>query len=128
MTDTIAHQNQQPHPSLEQTKDFISVKGQHTDIPLENHQIHHFQKLFQQAYYKLSTIPECAQYVHGNPYSEPARNMLHIIDHYQSPFQTTETMNVSASQQLAWDFCANFQTDHLFNRCFLLGTPSQKQS
>lgn len=128
IADTIAHHNQQRRPTLEETKNFISAKGQHTDIPLENNHIHRFQKLLQQAYYKLITSPQFNQYIsRPNQTNDPVKNMLHIIDQYQTPFQTTTAMNASNIQKLAWDFCFNFQTDSFVNRHFLVGTPSQKQ-
>lgn len=58
MLDILNHQNQHPSPTLVQTKDIISAQGLGNETPLENGQIHHFRKLFEQAFYKLFSIPE----------------------------------------------------------------------
>jgi hypothetical protein len=125
MVDTLNHQNQDPKPSLVQTIDLISALGLNDDIPLENSQIHHFRNIFEQAFYKIVSIPELKNLISYD--KNPLESILDIIEHYKSPFHTTTSMNASNVQQLAWDFFFNFQITPFFDRQFLFGTPSQKR-
>jgi hypothetical protein len=126
IVDTLNHQNQQPKPSLVQTIDHISALGLNDDIPLESSRIHHFRTIFEEAFYKIVSIPEFKNFIRYD--KDPVKNILGIIDRYKSPFRTTSSMNASNIQQLAWDFFFNFQTGPFCNRQFLFGTPSQKRN
>ncbi len=115
--------------TLEQTKGFISENGVDTDIPLENNQIHNFNKIFSQALLKLTTVAELKQQINQASYwdsSDPIATMLKFIDGYQSCFSTTQKLQASNAEKLALDFLYHFQTDDYFHRHFLFGTPSQK--
>jgi hypothetical protein len=120
------HQNQHPKPSFVQTIDHISALGLNDDIPLENSHIYHFRTIFEEAFYRIVSIPELKNLITCD--KDPVKNILDIIDRYKTPFHTTLSMNAANIQQLAWDFFFNFQTGPFFNRHFLFGTPSQKRN
>jgi hypothetical protein len=121
---TLNHQNQHPKPSLVDTVNHISALGKDDNIPLENSHICHFRTIFEEAFYKIISIPDLNNLVR---LKDPVENILDISDRYKTPFQTTSSMNCSNVQQLAWDFFYNFQTTPFFDRHFLFGTPSQKR-
>jgi hypothetical protein len=125
MLDTLNHQNQHPKPSLVHTIDHISALGKDDNIPLEKSQIHHFRTIFEEAFYKIVSIPELKNLISYD--KDPVESILDISNHYKSQFHTTTSMNASNVQQLAWDFFFNFQTTPFFDRHFLFGTPSQKR-
>ena len=128
MLDTLNYHHQAPGCTFEQTKEFISSRGVNDDISLENYHIHHFSHLFDSAFYKQASTPEARQHIDRNNLAhDPVDFMLQEINNYQSPFQTTQAMNMSNIEKLAWDFLFNFQTGPLFNRHFLFGIPSQKR-
>jgi len=115
--------------SLVQTKDFISVKGVDTDLPLENNQIHNFKHIFSQALLKLTSIAEVKDQISQASYwdsSDPIGTMLQFINDYESRFLATQQLHVSNAEKLALDFLYHFQTGDYFQRHFLFGTPSQK--
>jgi hypothetical protein len=127
MFQTLDFLCQPTNPTYQQTCTFINLKGQNSDIPLETHQIHHFQLLFQQAFTKLSTCPELARGVVIAYHDDPVRSMLDVISQYRSPFLTTTSHTRLPIQHLAWDFVYNFQTEPWPFRHFLFGIPSQKR-
>lgn len=115
--------------TLEQTKSFISSNGVDTDIPLENNQIHDFNKIFSQALLKLTTVAELKQQISQTSYwdsSDPIATMLKFIKGYESRFLSTQQLQASNAEKLALDFLYHFQTNDYFQRHFLFGTPSQK--
>ena len=115
--------------SLEQTKRFISGNGVNNDIPLENNQIHDFNKIFSHALLKLTTIAELKQQISQASFwdsSDPIRTMLDFIAGYDSRFLATQQLHASPAEQLALDFLYHFQTADYYDRHFLFGTPSQK--
>lgn len=126
MVDTMNHQSQDPKPALVETVNHISALGLNDDIPLESSHIHHFRTIFEEAFYKIVSIPELKNLITCD--KNPVKNILDIIDRYKSLFHTTLSMNTANIQQLAWDFFFNFQTGPFFNRQFLFGTPSQKRN
>lgn len=119
-----------PGHSLKDTKDFVSVQGIGTDIPLENSQIHDFQSIFSQTFVKLIATPEIKQKIIDSKLfssDNPVQTVIHFINRYQSPiasFCSSETSNI---ERLALDFFFHYQGGDYFKRDFLLGTPSQKR-
>ena len=127
VSETVKYK-QQPETTFEQTKSYISDKGQQTDIDLENNQIKHFQQLVTTAFSKLMAIPEIKQRISRDFHSsDPIATVLSFGDRYHSPFLTTSKLEASNIEQLAWDFFYNFQSGCYFDRQFLFGTPSQKR-
>jgi hypothetical protein len=115
--------------SLEQTKRVISSNGINNDIPLENNQIHDFNKIFSNALLKLTTIAELKQQIiQASQWdsSNPIGTMLNFIAGYESRLLATQQLHASPAEQLALDFLYHFQINDYFDRHFLFGTPSQK--
>lgn len=128
IVDTVNFHHHQS-ASLEQTKSYISRNGVNNDIPLENNQIHDFNKIFTQALLKLTTIAELNQQISQTSYwdsGDPIAIMLKFINDYESRFLSTQQLHASPAEQLALDFLYHFQTNDYFDRHFLFGTPSQK--
>jgi len=114
--------------SLKQTKDHISQMGVQTDIPLEDKPIRHFQKIFDNAFHKLNTVPQLKHRLRQMPgfnSVDPIGSVIAFIDLYQSTLPGILPDNCPPIVILTHDFFFNFQSGDWFKRYFLFGTPSQ---
>jgi len=114
------------------------MMGVDDTIELEDHQLHDFEEIFEQAFAKINATPQLKDLLHQQESflsHDPVGAVLDFGDHYQTPFpdrsrgqvSSIDSLPASVLQKLALDFFFFYQDGHYFLRHFLFGTPSQKR-
>lgn len=107
------------------------MMGVDDTIEIEDHQLHGFEEIFEQAFTKLTTnlqLKDLFDQQESSLLHNPVSAVLGFGSKYQTPFLTTVSLPGTCVEKLGLDFFFHYQDGHYFFRHFLFGTPSQKRT